>query len=502
MSLPSQLATANEPADLALFERVHPTGWTNPKPAALYDLVVIGGGPAGILTARAAAATGAKVALAEQDLLGGVCLNVGCVSSKALIRASRLYAEMRDAWRYGVRPPGDVEVDFPQVMERMRRIRARLSRRSSAHALTTLGIDVFFARATFEGRKSMAVDGQTLCFKRACIATGARPFIPSIQGLANVDYLTNETVFDLTCCPRRLLIVGGGPLGCELAQAFCRLGAQVTIAQDEPLFLSQEERDAAQILSEALARDGVNIHLNTQTTDIKAAGPEKVVTLVSGADTTTVTADEILIGTGRVPNVESLNLEAAGVRYDLERGIRVNDFLQTTNSRIYALGDACMEHKFVHIEGASARIVTHNALFGNHERLSAVTIPWCTYTDPEIAHVGMYVRQARENNIPVRTFTVLMHDVDRAVIDGEEEGFVKIHVKEGTDEILGATVVASHAGEMINDISLAITSGMGLAALTRVSHPYPTQAMAIKMAADACANSFSTRRFKGWLPWQ
>jgi pyruvate/2-oxoglutarate dehydrogenase complex dihydrolipoamide dehydrogenase (E3) component len=303
-------------------------------------------------------------------------------------------------------------------------------------------------------------------------------------GLTEAGYLTNENVFDLDTCPRRLLVIGGGPLGCELAQAFARLGVRVIIAQDDPMFLPSEERDAAQILSDSLARDGIEIHLNSSVFSVRTEGGDKLVDLVSDDNQTTVAVDAILVGTGRVPNVEGINLEEALVKYDTT-GVVVNDFLQTTNRDIYAAGDVCLEHKFAHAADASARIVVENALLHGRRTLSALTIPWCTYTDPEIAHVGLYVREARANAIPVKTFTILMHDVARAVADGEEDGFVKIHTREGTDEILGATIVASHAGEMINGLSLAISSGIGLTALAQVIHSYPTQADAIKMAADA-----------------
>jgi pyruvate/2-oxoglutarate dehydrogenase complex dihydrolipoamide dehydrogenase (E3) component len=251
------------------------------------------------------------------------------------------------------------------------------------------------------------------------------------------------------------------------------------------MFLAGEERDAAQILSDSLARDGLEIHLNTQVVAVRRQGEQKVVDLVSDDNKTSVVVDEILAGIGREPNVDNLDLEAAHVEYDVTTGIRVNDFLQTSNPRIYAAGDVCLVHKFAHMADATARIVLHNALLRGRRRLSALTVPWCTYTDPEIAHVGLYARDAREQGIPVKTFTVLMHDVDRAVTDGDEEGFLKIHVKEGSDEILGATIVARHAGEMINELSLAITAGIGLGELGRVIHAYPTQADAIKMAADA-----------------
>jgi pyruvate/2-oxoglutarate dehydrogenase complex dihydrolipoamide dehydrogenase (E3) component len=495
----------NESDAVILRDDPHPNAWKNPQPADKYHLVVLGGGYAGILTALEAARAGAKVALVERDRLGGVCLNAGCISSKAMIRTSRLYADMRYARNYGGQTPGGMEIDFTAVMERMRRIRERASRRRSARELISSGIDLFIGEGRFSGRGALAVGGETLPFKRALIAAGARPLIPQIPGLEEAGYLTNESVFELTERPPRLLVLGGGPFGCELAQAFCRLGSQVSIVQDEPLFLSQEERDAAQILSDSLARDGVDIHLNTQTLRVLTNGAEKLVDLASDDNGTTVTVDAILVAAGRAPNVQGLNLEAAGVQYDAVSGIRINDFLQTTNPAIYAAGDVCLEHKFAHIEGASAHIVTQNALFLGKQRLSALTIPWCTYTDPEIAHAGMYVKEAREKNIPVSTITIPMHEIDRALADGEEEGFVKIHFKDGTDRILGATVVARHAGEMITDISLAMAAGIGLRQLARVSYPYPTQAAAIKMAAitfdRAHRSRFRAWCARKWLAW-
>jgi pyruvate/2-oxoglutarate dehydrogenase complex dihydrolipoamide dehydrogenase (E3) component len=481
------------------------TAWHNPRPAQKYDLVILGGGPAGIMAARTAAALGAKVAIIERDRLGGACLNTGCIPSKAILKTSRLYADVRNAEHFGGQVPRDIRVDFAAVMARMRHIRARFSRRASAERLSTLGIDVFFGAGRFAGPSTVVVDGQTLRFKKALIATGARALSPSVSGLDEAGYLTHESIFDLTECPPRLLVIGGGPLGCELAQAFSRFGSRVTIVEKEPMFLSQEERDAAQILSGALQRDGIDVRLNTDVIKVRQQENEKLVDLVNEDYKSTVVVDRILIGIGRRPNVEDINLEAAGVEYGRDSGVRVNDFLQTTNTRIYASGDVCLEHKFMHFEDASARLVVRNALFWGRERLSTLTIPWCTYTEPEIAHVGLYVTEAIRKRIPVKTFTVLMHEVDRAIADGEEEGFVKIHVKERSDKILGATVVARHAGEMINDISLAIGSGLGLGTLAHVIHPYPTQAAAIKMAADAYQRTrlTPTRKWllKRWLAW-
>jgi pyruvate/2-oxoglutarate dehydrogenase complex dihydrolipoamide dehydrogenase (E3) component len=345
----------------------------------------------------------------------------------------------------------------------------------------------------------LSVDGTKLRFRKAVVATGARPDTPSVPGLVEAGYLTNENVFDLTELPRRLLVIGGGPLGCELAQAFCRFGARTTIVQDLPLFLPKEERDAAQLLSDGFTRDGIEVRLNTAAIRVRAEDGQKLIDLISDDYQSTVAVDAILTGTGRLPNVERLNLEVAGVDCDAATGIRIDDFLQTSNPRIYAAGDACLEHKFTHTADASARIAVRNALALGRRRVSALTIPWCTYTDPEIAHVGLYVREARDQDIPVKTFTVPMHDVHRAIADGEEVGFVKIHVKERTDRILGATIVARHAGEMINEITLAIVARIGLRTLARVVHAYPTQAEAIKKAADAYVGSLARPTIKSLL---
>jgi pyruvate/2-oxoglutarate dehydrogenase complex dihydrolipoamide dehydrogenase (E3) component len=489
---------AEDHHDLELRANARPTDWSNPQPRGPYHFLVIGAGPAGLTAACSAAALGARVALIESHLLGGVSLNYGSVPSKALIRTARLYAQMRNATNYGVRPPGDIQVDFALAMERMRRIRTRISRFDSAARLAAAGVDVFFGTARFTAGDTVDVEGTRLRFRKALIATGSRSMVPPIPGLAQAGYLNNETVFDLTALPASLLVIGGGRVGCELAQAFCRFGCRTAIAHDEPLFLPREERDAAQLVSEALARDGVEIHLNTTVVSVRVEGGRKYAETLNDGSTATIAVDQILTGIGRVPAVAGLDLEAAGVAYDAQAGIQVDDFLRTSNRRIYAAGDVCMKHPFTDTADASARIVVRNALLLGRRRVSALTIPWCTYTDPEVAHVGIYVREARERGIPVKTFTVPMHEVDRAIADGEEDGFVKIHVREGTDRILGATVVARHAGEMINGISLAMVAGIGLRTVARVIHTYPTQAEAIKMAAN---NYTAHTRLSPLLAW-
>jgi pyruvate/2-oxoglutarate dehydrogenase complex dihydrolipoamide dehydrogenase (E3) component len=482
---------------------VHPESWCNPIPADCYELVIVGAGPAGVAAAEAAAALGARVALIERHLLGGTCLNTGCLPSNTLIRTSRLYAEMRDARHYGACGPRPVQVDFAAAMERMRRIRSHLSGEDSVRRLTAMGVDVFFGPARFSGTDTLTVSEDTLRFRKAIIATGARPHVPSIPGLNEAGCLTNANVFNLTELPRRLLVIGGGPIGCELAQAFCRLGSRTTIVQDLPLFLAKEERDAAQILSDAFARDGIEVRLNTTAVAVRMENGQKCVDLVSDDYHNTVAVDTILTGVGRLPNVEGLNLEAAGVDYAAGSGIRIDDFLRTGNPRIYAAGDVCLEHKYTDSAAASARIAVQNALLRGRRRLSEMVIPWCTFTDPEIAHVGLYVREANRQGIPVKTFTIPMHEIDRGVTDGEDAGFVKIHVRERTDQILGATIVARHAGDMINEITLAMVAGIGLRTLARVIHAYPTQAEAIRQAADAYNRTRLTprihARIRRWL---
>jgi pyruvate/2-oxoglutarate dehydrogenase complex dihydrolipoamide dehydrogenase (E3) component len=499
-----------------LVANVHPPDWVSPEPAPQYNLVVIGAGTAGLVTAAGAAGLGARVALIERELLGGDCLNVGCVPSKALIRAARAAAQVRDAAQFGIHVPPGVQVDFPAVMSRMRRLRAGISPHDSAARFRSLGVDVYLGQAAFTGANTVDVAGTTLRFRRAVIATGARAHRPPIPGLAEAGFLTNETVFALTELPARLAVIGAGPIGCELAQAFARFGSRVHVLGNHPQLLPREDPDAAGRVETALRRDGVELTLNCRIDRIEKLGHEKIVHLTSlapaaGADRRVkegqqqVVVDEILIGAGRVPNVDGLNLDAVGVRYDKREGVAVNDRLQTTNPNIYAAGDICSRFKFTHAADAMARIVLQNALFKGRARASALTIPWCTYTDPEIAHVGLYEHEARERGIAFRTFTQELSAVDRAILDGEDEGFVKVLVSARGDKILGATIVAAHAGDMISELTLAMVGRLGLGTIARTIHPYPTQAEAIKKVGDSYNRTRLTPTVKWlmgkWLAW-
>ena len=479
----------------ALAENVHPDDWDNPEPAEGYNIVVIGAGTAGLVTAAGAAGLGARVALIERELLGGDCLNVGCVPSKALIRAARAVADVRDAGEFGVRVPDGVTVDFPAVMQRMRKLRAGISPHDSAKRFRDLGIDVFLGQACFTSPETIEVGGKTLRFAKACIATGARAAALPIPGLAEAGARTNETIFSLTELPKRLAVIGAGPIGCELAQAFARFGSQVTILEAERQILPREDRAAAAIIEAALKRDGVVLNCCCRIVGVETDGVEKIVKLDGAGDCGNLRVDEILVGVGRAPNVDNLGLDTAGVEFD-QTGVKVNDRLQTANPNIFAAGDICSAYKFTHAADAMARIVIQNALFFGRGKASALTIPWCTYTDPEIAHVGLYERQARERGVPVKEFTVELNKLDRAILDGETEGFLRVLVKEGTDKILGATLIARHAGEMISEITLAMTAGLGLGTIGKTIHPYPTQAEIIKRAADAYSRTRLTPTIK------
>lgn len=471
-----------------LVDHVHPTDWVNPQPTGRYNMVVIGGGTAGLVTAAGAAGLGAKVALIERELMGGDCLNVGCVPSKALIRCARAAAAARRASDLGVRFEGEIAVDFPAVMQRMRELRADISHHDSAKRFSELGVDIFLGRGRFVGPNTIEVAGRQLEFTRACIATGARAVELPIPGLKDVGFLTNETVFSLTELPKRLAIIGGGPIGCELAQSFARFGCEVHLLEANAQILNREDRDAAQRIEESLKHDGVKLICNSKISRIHAQGEDKMIVFEGHDDYQELRVDQILIGVGRAPNVEELDLDKAGVAFD-RTGVKVNEYLQTSNPKIYAAGDICFAYKFTHTADAMARIVIQNALFSlgpfGRKKTSALTIPWCTYTDPEIAHVGLYAHEAEKKGLTVHTITIELSQVDRAILDSETEGFLKVHLRKGSDQILGATLVASHAGDMISQLTQAMVTRTGLGAIANVIHPYPTQAEVIKRAADA-----------------
>ena len=484
-----------EETNLELLSHVHPKQWRNPDGDEVYDLLVIGAGTAGLVTASGAARLGARVALIERALMGGDCLNVGCVPSKSLLRAARVVGEIRKGEVLGI-SVGAVKVNFGEIMRRMRLRRADISSHDSAQRFTSLGIDVFFGDAQFTGPVEVAVNGQRLRFKRAVIATGTSPAVPSIPGLTNTSYLTNETLFGLTERPSRLVIIGGGPIGCEMAQAFVRFGSEVTVLDLSPQLLPREDRDAAEVVADQLRHDGVRTELGLRVKLVKPRPDGVEVQFERDGVQSKVIGDQLLVATGRTPNVETLNLKAAGVAYS-QQGVVVDDRLRTSAARIFAAGDVCSSFRFTHAADAMARIVIQNALFFGRRSARALVIPWCTYTDPEIAHVGLYEQEAQEQGRRVATLTIPLSDVDRALIDEEANGFVRVHHDRG--KLLGCTIVARHAGEMIGEAAYIITHGGSLADVSATIHPYPTQGEALKKVGDAYRLTHLTPRVSAWF---
>lgn len=481
---------------------VRPSGWVNPEPRDRYHLVVIGAGPGGLMSAAIAAGLGARVALVERHLMGGDCLNVGCVPSKALIAAARSWAAAADS-HPGFGGPRTVGAgDFGLAMERVRRLRADLSPADSVSRYRDLGIDVFLGEGRFSTADRLTVAGKTLRFRRAIIATGSHPAVPPVPGLETTGYLTNETLFTLTRLPRRLVVIGSGPVGCEMAQAFARLGSEVTLLNDLDQILPMEDADASRVVERAMARDNVRILHRCRVVRVESGGADRLIQLESDAQRREIAGDEILIAVGRTPNVEGLGLEAAGVDYGPE-GVAVNDRLRTSNSRIFAIGDCCSQHRFTHVADAHARWVIGNALFfglggGTASRL---IMPWVIYTSPEIAHVGMHEREAIERGHRVHTLTVRLAEVDRARLEGQSEGFLRVHLRRGSDRILGATLVAEHAGEMIGEIAVAMRAGIGLGTIAQTIHPYPTQSEVFRKAGDAWRKTKLTPGIQRLLAW-
>ncbi len=478
-----------------LIANVHPHDWTNPKAKDRYHLVAIGAGAGGLISAAIGAGMGAKVALIERQLLGGDCLNVGCVPSKGVISASRAWHAARSAAADFGGPAVSGEGDFAVAMERMRKLRAGISPVDSAERYAGMGVDVFLGQATFISRDTIEVDGQKLNFRRAVIATGARAAAPPIDGLEEAGYLDNETIFTLTELPKRLIVIGAGPIGCEMAQSFARFGTEVTILDRAEHVLPREDADAAEVVQRSMIADGVRYVSKAMISRVEKNGDARVVPYERDGARASVAGDLILVAVGRAPNVEGLGLEKAGVAYD-KHGVKVDDKLRTSNKGIFAVGDICSRYKFTHAADAHAKIAVQNALFFGRAKVSSLVMPWATYTSPEIAHVGHYEADAREAGHDVTTITVPLTENDRAVLDGEAEGFFRVHLKKGTDQMLGATLVAAHAGDMIGEIALAMTHGLGLKKIASTIHPYPTQGEIFKRASSEYQKTLLTPRVK------
>ncbi len=469
----------------ALISHVHPPSWQNPTAADRYQLVVIGGGTAGLVSAAIAAGLGARVALIERHLLGGDCLNVGCVPSKAVLRASRAWHQARSAQAEFGGPAAVGDGDFGAVMERLRRLRAGIAPVDGAPRFASLGVDVFLGDATFTGRNAIEVAGQTLRFRRAIIATGARAALPPISGLAEARPLTNETVFSLTERPERLAIIGAGPIGLELAQSFARFGSTVTVLNADARAMPRDDADAARVVEASLARDGVVFHHGVTISQVERQGDVTTVQATRDGQRIAITVDALLVAAGRTPNTDGLGLDAAGVQFS-KTGVTVDEKFRTTNASVFAIGDVSSSFQFTHAADAQARLAVPNALFFGlgGGKASSLIIPWTTYTSPEVAHVGKTSDALERAGTAFDTITMPMHDNDRAILEGDTEGFFRVHLARGTDQILGATLVCEGAGDMIGEVVSAMKRGDGLRSFGGTIRPYPTRAAIFGRAAD------------------
>ncbi len=478
------------------------------KGEGIYNVVVVGAGTAGLVTAAGTAGLGGRVALIERNLMGGDCLNFGCVPSKALISSARLIQQIRESEKWGLDPQSPQFV-FEKIFERMRARRARIAPKDSQERFESLGVDVFHGEAHFVSPHEVEVNGQRLRAKNFVIATGSRAVIPKIEGIDSVPYFTNETIFDeLEEKSQSMIVLGGGPIGCELTQTFCRLGTHVTMIQRGDQLLPREDRDVAEFLERRLVNEGVRIIKGANaravaTTDAGKVALEFLDRQASQMAERTFFADALLVAIGRSPNLQSLDLKSAGVDVN-ERGVRVTDYLQTSQRHIYAVGDVIGPFLFTHMADAQARVVVRNILMPFQflrQKMDYSVVPWCTYSDPEVAHVGLGEKGVWQERIDYDLFVVSLADVDRAVVESEDAGFAKILTAKGSDKILGATIVAPHAGDLLHEFVLAMKTGVGLGTIASTIHAYPTFAELARKAGDKYNKTRLTPRTKKIFIW-
>jgi pyruvate/2-oxoglutarate dehydrogenase complex dihydrolipoamide dehydrogenase (E3) component len=442
-----------------------------------YDLIIIGGGSAGLTAAALGLQFGARVALVEKHRLGGDCTWTGCVPSKTLLKAARVAHEMRNADRYGLTPIEPV-VDLKSVLAHVREVIADVYEHESPERLRTDGIDVFLGSPRFLDAYTLVLDEATLTTDNVLLATGAHPFVPPIAGLGSLSYLTYESIWNLEALPQHLLVVGGGPVGCEIAQAFRRLGAEVTMAISRDRLLPRDEPEASRVLAEVFTNEGIDLRFNARVEEVRQEG--EAIHLLAGGEE--LVGDALLVAAGRRPNVEGLDLERAGVAYS-ERGIEVDDNLRTSQRHIYAAGDCIGSYQFTHYAGWQAAMAVRNALLPGASKGVSDLVPWTTFTDPEVARSGLSEAQAREKfGDGVDIFEWPMEHVDRARAEGDTAGFMKlICAKDRT--LVGTTIVAARAGEMIHECVVVMDQSLKVEALANVIHVYPTYSTAIMQAA-------------------
>jgi pyruvate/2-oxoglutarate dehydrogenase complex dihydrolipoamide dehydrogenase (E3) component len=480
----------DEEFEKKLQKDIFPEGWVNPKPIDEYDLVVIGGGPGGMTAASIAKGMGAKVALVEKEHFGGECLSYGCIPSKAFLQSSRVAAAVRRAKEYGLEVEG-WKVNFPAVMERVHHLQTVISPHDSADRFKKLGVDVFLNEGHFDGDNSLEVGGQRIFFKKAVIATGTQPIPLEAEGLAEADYWTNQDIFKMDQLPKRMAFIGGGPICCELSQAFLRFGSQVTLIARGSNLLPKDDPIASERLKKAFEDEGMKVFTDSVVQRVEKKGKEKILYLKSGE---TIVVDDIFVSIGRKPVVEGMNLEKGGISFDPQEGILTDEYLQTSNPNVYAAGDVTSKFKFTHISQELSKMAVLNALNGNKVRKESLIVPWCTFSDPEVAQIGLSELEIKKQGLPVEIVMVEMASIDRAILDGDTLGFLKIMVKENSDQILGVTMMAAHAGDMISEMSVVMNCEKGLTALSKAIHPFPTQAQVLRTAVATILKRRSDRK--------
>jgi pyruvate/2-oxoglutarate dehydrogenase complex dihydrolipoamide dehydrogenase (E3) component len=467
----------------------------------VYNAVVIGGGTAGLVTAAGTAGLGGRVALVEKHRMGGDCLNTGCVPSKALIASARAAHVARHGSRWGLRDR-EPEFAFEEVMDRVRERRAAIAPHDSQERFESLGVDVFRGEARFVSPREVAVGEVRLRGAAFVIATGSRAALPPVDGLAEVRPYTNETLFDeLRARPDGMLVLGGGPIGCELGQAFARLGVRVTIVEMAPRILDKEDPDVAEVVRRSLEADGVAVLTGATVRRVARAGGHVRMEVSLADGERALEAEALLVAAGRKANVDGLGLEAAGVAHT-PRGVTVDAHLRTSQPHIYAAGDVAGGYQFTHLADHHARVVVRNILTPwVKSRADTTVLPWCTFTSPEVGRVGLSESEARNAGHEHDVWTQPLAEVDRAIVEGEADGFAKVITARGSDRILGACVVAERGGDLVHELALAMKAGVGLKDLSGTIHAYPTFAEMARRLGDRYQRTRLTPRARALFSW-
>ena len=448
------------------------------------NLIVIGAGSGGLVSAYIAAAVKAKVILIEQHKMGGDCLNTGCVPSKSLIASAKFVHNLTRSKKYGIES-ASAQFDFATVMERVRSVVDHIAPHDSIERYTSLGVEVITGQAELLSRTQVRVNDQVLNAKNIIIAAGARPFVPPIEGLKEINYLTSDNVWELKSLPKRLVVLGGGPIGCELAQCFARFGSEVSIVEMLPRIMIREDDEISENIAETMSKEGVNVLTSHKALKVLQDAERKVLVCENDGTTVDIEFDEILVAVGRAPRLDGFGLENLDIPTTKRRTIETNDYLQAGYSNVYAVGDIVGPYQFTHAASHQAWYATVNALFSPFKKFKVdySVMPWATYTDPEVARVGLNERDAKEQGIAYEVTTYDLAELDRAIADGHDRGMIKVLTPPGKDKILGVTIVGAHAGDLIAEFVLAMRHGLGLNKILGTIHSYPTWMEANKFVA-------------------